>query len=165
MQKISPTREGEHRTVLPVAAALSRTTIVVVVVVVVVSVQREFLCNCVFSKRDFDVLPLAFVKSGIQWVCLRCGTRIAQTVRRFAMGRTVWGSNAGGGKRFFVLYFRPHVHWDPPSLIFSDCRVFFPGVKRVGRGVNHSSPFSAEVNERVELYLCSLFRPACHVAR
>jgi len=31
----------------------------------------------------------------------------------------------------------------------------FPGVKRPGRGVDHPPPFSAEVKERVEIYLCS----------
>jgi hypothetical protein len=30
---------------------------------------------------------------------------------------------------------------------------FLPGVKRPGRGVDHPSPSSAEVKERVELYL------------
>ena len=32
----------------------------------------------------------------------------------------------------------------------------FPGVKRPGRGVDHPHPSSAEVKERVELYLYSL---------
>jgi hypothetical protein len=31
----------------------------------------------------------------------------------------------------------------------------FPGVKRPGRGVDHPTPYSAEVKERVELYLYS----------
>ena len=31
----------------------------------------------------------------------------------------------------------------------------FPGVKRLGRGVDHQPPSSAEVEERVELYTCS----------
>jgi len=31
----------------------------------------------------------------------------------------------------------------------------FPGVKRPGRGVDHPPPSSAEVKERVELYLFS----------
>jgi hypothetical protein len=31
----------------------------------------------------------------------------------------------------------------------------FPGVKLLGRGVDHTSPSSAEVKERVELYLYS----------
>jgi hypothetical protein len=30
----------------------------------------------------------------------------------------------------------------------------FAGVKRPGRGVYHTLPYSAEVKERVELYLC-----------
>jgi hypothetical protein len=32
----------------------------------------------------------------------------------------------------------------------------FPGVKRPGRGIDHPSPSSAKVKERVELYLYSL---------
>ena len=32
----------------------------------------------------------------------------------------------------------------------------FPGVKRPGRGVNHSPPSSAEVKEKAELYICPL---------
>ena len=31
----------------------------------------------------------------------------------------------------------------------------FPGVTRPGRGVHHQPPSSAEVKERVELYICS----------
>jgi hypothetical protein len=39
----------------------------------------------------------------------------------------------------------------------------FLGVKRPGRGVDHPSPSSAEVKERVELYLFSPFGPSWHV--
>jgi hypothetical protein len=39
----------------------------------------------------------------------------------------------------------------PASYIMGT--VSFPGVKRPGRGVDHPLPFSAEVKERVELYL------------
>jgi len=35
-----------------------------------------------------------------------------------------------------------------------------PGVKRPGRGVGHLPPSSAEVKERVELYLCSPSGPS-----
>ena len=34
----------------------------------------------------------------------------------------------------------------------------FPGVKRPGRGIDHPPPSSAEVKERVELYLYSPYR-------
>jgi hypothetical protein len=37
---------------------------------------------------------------------------------------------------------------------------FFPGVKRKGRGVDHPPPSSAEVKERVELYLYSPSGPS-----
>jgi hypothetical protein len=36
----------------------------------------------------------------------------------------------------------------------------FPGVKRPGRGVGHPPPLSAEVEERVGLYICSLSGPS-----
>jgi hypothetical protein len=36
----------------------------------------------------------------------------------------------------------------------------FPGVKRPGRGVDHPPPFSADVKERVELYLYSAYGPS-----
>jgi len=36
----------------------------------------------------------------------------------------------------------------------------FPGVKRPGRGVDHPPPYSAEVKERVELYIYSTSRPS-----
>jgi hypothetical protein len=36
----------------------------------------------------------------------------------------------------------------------------FPGVKRPGRGVEHSPPSSAEIKERIELYLYSPSGPS-----
>jgi len=39
----------------------------------------------------------------------------------------------------------------------------FPGVKRPGRGLDHEPTCSAEVEERVELYLCSLCGPSWQV--
>ena len=39
----------------------------------------------------------------------------------------------------------------------------FPRVKRSGRGVDYSPPSSAEVEERVSLYLCSLSGPSLSV--
>jgi len=59
---------------------------------------------------------------------------------------------AGGGARFSHLSrpalgpTQPTVQWVPN---------FFPGVKRLGRGVDHHPPTSAEGKERVQLYLYS----------
>ena len=50
---------------------------------------------------------------------------------------------------------RPDRPWAPPSLLYSGHRVYFPGVKRPGRGVDHPPPSSAEVTETVELYFFS----------
>jgi hypothetical protein len=61
-----------------------------------------------------------------------------------------------GAQRGWELLPRP---WGPPSLLYNEYRVSFPGVKQPGRGVNHQLPSSAEVKERVELYLYSPWGP------
>jgi hypothetical protein len=43
--------------------------------------------------------------------------------------------------------------WGPQNLPYNGYRVSFPWVKRPGRGVNYPSPFSAEIKQRLELYL------------
>ena len=43
----------------------------------------------------------------------------------------------------------------PTSVLYSVYLVSFPAVKRPGRGVDHPPPCSAEVKERVKLYLYS----------
>jgi hypothetical protein len=50
-------------------------------------------------------------------------------------------------------------------LVYNGYRVCFLGVKRPGRGVNHPTPSSAEVKERVELYLYSPSGPSWPVLR
>ena len=55
---------------------------------------------------------------------------------------------------------RPDRPWSPPSLLYSGYRVSFPMVKRPGRGVDHQPRSTAEVKERVELYLYFLSGPS-----
>ena len=64
----------------------------------------------------------------------------------------VQGSNPGGGK---IFHTRPGWSWGPPSLLCNGYCVTFPRVKRQGRSVAHPLPSSAEVKERVKLYLYS----------
>ena len=77
--------------------------------------------------------------------------RIAQTVQRLATSWTVLGSNRGKGEIF-------HTHPDSssghPSVLESEYRVSILRAKRPGDGVDHPPSSSAEVKERVELYLC-----------
>ena len=54
----------------------------------------------------------------------------------------------------------PNRSWGPPSLLCNGYRVSFPGVKRPGRGVDLPRPYSAEVKERVELYICYASGPS-----
>ena len=43
--------------------------------------------------------------------------------------------------------------WNPPIVLYSGYRVYFPGIKRPGRGVNHPPPTRAKLKEKVEPYL------------
>jgi hypothetical protein len=70
-------------------------------------------------------------------------------VRKYT-GWTVRGSNPGGGEIFRT---RSEWPWGPPSLLYNGYRPPFPGVKRPECGVDYRKPTSAEVKERVELYL------------
>jgi hypothetical protein len=56
---------------------------------------------------------------------------------------------------------RPDRPLGPPSLVYNGYRVSFPVVKRPELGFDHPTPSSAEVKERVELYLCSPYEPSC----
>jgi hypothetical protein len=67
-------------------------------------------------------------------------------------GWTIRKSNPGVGETYRT---RPDRPCGPPSILYYGYRVCFLGVKRLGRGVDHPAPSSAEVKERVELYLYS----------
>jgi hypothetical protein len=53
----------------------------------------------------------------------------------------------------------PDRFWIPPSLLYNGYRVF-PWGKAAGLGVDHPTPFGAEVKERVYLYLYSPCGPS-----
>jgi len=54
----------------------------------------------------------------------------------------------GEGEMFHT---HPDWLWGPPSLLYHGYRVFLPGVKWPGRGIDHQNPSSAEVKESVQL--------------
>jgi hypothetical protein len=61
--------------------------------------------------------------------------RVAQSVSRLATGWTVRGSNPGGGEIFCICPDRP---WGPPSLLYSEFRVFPGGGKQPRRDADPS---------------------------
>ena len=60
--------------------------------------------------------------------------------------------------RDFLHPFLPALGSNPSS--YTMCIHLFPGVKRQRRDVKHRLPFSAEVKERVELYVYSTSGPS-----
>jgi len=77
---------------------------------------------------------------------------MAQSVQRLATG---WVVESRRGGFFATIQTGP----GPPSLLYNGYQVF-PGVKQLGRVVDHPFPANAEVNEIVELYLYSFFGPS-----
>jgi hypothetical protein len=74
----------------------------------------------------------------------------------WATGWTVRGSNPGGGEIFRT---RPDPPWGPPSLLYSGYRVFSGG-KPAGSWSWPPTASSAEIEGRVELYICSPSGPS-----
>jgi hypothetical protein len=66
------------------------------------------------------------------------------------------GSNPGGGEIFLTCPDRP---WGAPSLLYNGYRVF-PGGKAAGAWRLQPTPSSAEIKERVVLYLYSPSGPS-----
>jgi hypothetical protein len=61
------------------------------------------------------------------------------------LGLAVRSLISGRGKKFFLF---KNVHerlWGPAGILFNRYRYFFPGVRRPGREVDHSSSSTAEV--------------------
>ena len=81
----------------------------------------------------------------------------AQYSTPFATEWKARGSNSCCGTRFSSpVPTGPGVHAASCTMD----RVASPGVKRPGRGVDHPPPSSAEVDGRVELYICSPTGPS-----
>jgi hypothetical protein len=59
-----------------------------------------------------------------------------------------------------IYRIRPDRPWSPSSFLDDGYRVSFLRVKRPGRAVNQPFPSSAEVKERIELYVYSLSGPS-----
>jgi hypothetical protein len=78
------------------------------------------------------------------------------SIQRLAAGWTV-GVRIPVGARHFSPSKRPDRLRGPHSFILSVCRRSFPGVKRLGREVNHSPASSAEVKKRGAILLIPLY--------
>ena len=81
---------------------------------------------------------------------------IGQSVQRLATGWTVRRSSSGGGEIFRT---RPDRPWGPPSLLYNGYRAF-PRGKAAGASCWPPPPSSAEVEGRVQLYICSPSGPS-----
>ena len=73
----------------------------------------------------------------------------------------LWAGRSGIESRWEATFSSPvQTGLGAPSLLQNEYRVSFPEVMRPVHGVNHAPPFSAEVKERVELYIYSSSVPS-----
>jgi hypothetical protein len=82
---------------------------------------------------------------------LRLALRLKWYSDSLRAGRSGDRIPAGGD----IFRARPHGYWGPPSLLYNGYRVSILVVKRPERGVDQPPLYSAEVKERVELYIHS----------
>jgi hypothetical protein len=83
-------------------------------------------------------------------------------------GRAIrYGLNAPGietrWERDFPHPSKPSL--EPTQLLYIGYRIFFRGIMRPGRDIDHPPTFSAEIKERVNIYLSSPSRPLWSVLR
>ena len=97
--------------------------------------STHYICSSYSTNRTF----YCFLRAGI-----------AQSVQRLATGRTVRGSNPGCGREFPHLS-RPALGPTRPPI------QWVLGVKRPGCGTDYPPISTAEVKERVKLYLYPLW--------
>ena len=81
---------------------------------------------------------------------------VAKSLQLLATGWTVRETNPGGGEIFRT---RPDRPWGPSSLLYNGYRVF-PGGKAAEAWRWPLTPSSAEVKERVDIYLYSPSSPS-----
>jgi len=84
------------------------------------------------------------------------GVKVNPIYLTYFTGWTVRGSNPEGGEIFRT---RPDLPWGPPNLLYNGYQVF-PGGKAAGAWRWPPTPSSAEVKERVHLYLYSPSGPS-----
>jgi len=99
----------------------------------------------------FAVFVVIFVVVFVDVVVVVCGGVAAQSVWRLATGWTVRNLNPDRTRFPAPVQTCPAAH--PAS--YTTGTGSFLGVKRLGRGVDHQSPFSAEVQERADIYFYS----------
>ena len=109
------------------------------------------MCTSIHYKTSRRGSKLRLSITVLQWA------GIAQSVQRLATGWTVRGSNPADREGDEI--FRARLDWPCgiPRLPYNGYWVFLLQVKRLGNGVNHPPPSSAEVKERVDISLLPLW--------
>ena len=123
--------------------------------------RRASTCETAEFAVDLFVSPTPLLSRHVVKIRRRQSKRtwdgIAQSVQRLATSWTVRGSKPGRGEIFRTRPDRPGAH----SAIYTmGTGSLSRGIKQPGRGVTHQPPSSADVKERVELYLYSPSGPS-----
>ena len=107
--------------------------------------------TCIFHPQSWDFSRLSFpAVFSFSWVQIYFLFINSQTIRNPHSGCLDMADS--GKSLFFLRSIRPDRPWGHPTSCTMGT-MSFPGTKRPGRGVDHPPPSTAEVKERVELYL------------
>ena len=90
--------------------------------------------------------------SQVRWCYWQLSSTDGPDISLVLLVRTFRGSDPGGGREFLHLS-RPALRPTQPPVQYNGYRVFPGGKERQGRDADPSPPSSAEVKNRVELYL------------
>ena len=114
----------------------------------VVSFVCSLICLfCPYSVNTFFFLSLSFY---FVFLCLSASICFI----RFCLFKDGPDSVVGGPVIEYQLG-RDYPHPSRLGLLYNGYLVSWPGLKRQGRGVNHPTPSSTDVKDKVELYVCS----------
>jgi hypothetical protein len=111
-------------------------------------VMNQWPVTCVVTSRSNAVICFLRMRfTSMLWIIVGRGSPggIATRYGRFRDRIPGWGGE--------IFRNRSDRLWCPHSLVHIRYRSSFPGVKRPGRGFDHPVLSSADVKERVELYI------------
>jgi len=99
--------------------------------------------RCITNGRPATAITMASFTSNYSFCNSINNMFVFKRCYKQLRGWSIWGSSLAGARGFSFLHL--DLLGEPPSLVFRGYQGSFPGVKRLGLEVQHSSPYAAKV--------------------